>query len=278
MRFRRLAEERLAGRFRVRRARPARPRPLRLGGAVDDRAARRGRARDRLGAGAWIGHSFGGTARRGDHRAPAGARRARRPARPRALGSAGLRREIARGELAKEPYASGGGAPAREASVEHTPREFLEEEIREHLVEQPDGGWFYRYSTEPPSRRPTARWRRRRLVGRRCASDAPRRRRARQARQRRRARGLPRRARRPPRGRGRPGRAHRPLGRLRGDRRGDRPTSSPRGSWRRRRSRPARPRARPSRCRGRGSGSPRRSRGAQEPDSATSSSARWASR
>lgn len=29
-----------------------------------------------------------------------------------------------------------------------TPREFLEEEMREHLVEQPGGGWFYRYSLD----------------------------------------------------------------------------------------------------------------------------------
>ena len=33
--------------------------------------------------------------------------------------------------------------------VEHTPREFLEE-MREHLVEQPDGSWFYRYSRSTP--------------------------------------------------------------------------------------------------------------------------------
>jgi len=55
---------------------------------------------------------------------------------------------LARGELAKEPYASVEEAlKAREASVEHAPHEFLEEEMREHLVELPEGGWFYRYST-----------------------------------------------------------------------------------------------------------------------------------
>ena len=43
--------------------------------------------------------------------------------------------------------------------VERAPREFLEEEMREHLVEQPGGGWFYRYSREL-SRPPTGRWRR----------------------------------------------------------------------------------------------------------------------
>ena len=52
-------------------------------------------------------------------------------------------------ELAKGPWASVEEAlEARAATVERTPREFLEEEMREHLVEQPDGTWFYRYSRE----------------------------------------------------------------------------------------------------------------------------------
>ena len=55
----------------------------------------------------------------------------------------------AQSELAKTPFASVDEAlEARAASVEHAPREFLEEEMREHLVEQPEGGWFYRYSKD----------------------------------------------------------------------------------------------------------------------------------
>ena len=91
----------------------------------------------------WIGHSFGGrltvevTARRPDlvERAvlldpalwvpPAEAESA------------------ARYELSRGPWASVEEAlAARAATVEHTPRELLEEEMREHLVEQPDGSWF----------------------------------------------------------------------------------------------------------------------------------------
>jgi pimeloyl-ACP methyl ester carboxylesterase len=55
----------------------------------------------------------------------------------------------ARHELSKGPWASVEEAlEARAATVEHTPRELLEEEMREHLVEQPDGSWFYRYSRD----------------------------------------------------------------------------------------------------------------------------------
>jgi lipase len=52
-------------------------------------------------------------------------------------------------ELSKGPWASVEEAlVARTATVEHTPRELLEEEMRDHLVQQPDGSWFYRYSRE----------------------------------------------------------------------------------------------------------------------------------
>lgn len=97
----------------------------------------------------WIGHSFGGrltvelTARRPElvDRAvlldpalwvpPAEAEAA------------------AQHELAKGPWASVEEAlVARQATVEHTPRELLEEEMEQHLVEQPDGTWFYRYSKD----------------------------------------------------------------------------------------------------------------------------------
>ena len=97
---------------------------------------------------AWIGHSFGGrlvaelTARR-----PELVERA--VLLDPALGvPPDVGEPLAQGELAKEPYGSVEEAlKAREASVEHAPREFLEEEMREHLAELPEGGWFYRYST-----------------------------------------------------------------------------------------------------------------------------------
>ncbi len=98
---------------------------------------------------AWIGHSFGGrlivevTARR-----PELVERA-------VLLDPALwvppddAESAAQYELAKGPWASVEEAlEARAATVEHTPRELLEEEMREHLVAQPDGTWFYRYSRE----------------------------------------------------------------------------------------------------------------------------------
>jgi lipase len=52
-------------------------------------------------------------------------------------------------ELAKGPWSSVEEAlEARLQTVEHAPRELLEEEMEQHLVEQPDGTWFYRYSKE----------------------------------------------------------------------------------------------------------------------------------
>ena len=57
--------------------------------------------------------------------------------------------ELARYELTKAPFPSVEEAlEARMGSVERAPRELLEEEMREHLVEQPGGGWFYRYSLD----------------------------------------------------------------------------------------------------------------------------------
>jgi lipase len=97
----------------------------------------------------WIGHSFGGRLT-----AEITARRPELVERAVLLDPAlwvppDVAEEIARGELAKTPFASLGEAlEARAASVEHAPREFLEEEMRQHLVELPDGGWFYRYSPE----------------------------------------------------------------------------------------------------------------------------------
>jgi lipase len=149
MRFRRLAEERLADRFRVRaldlrgHGRSGWEEPWTIDQHVQDILE------TVSGPGAWIGHSFGGRLV-----AEITARRPELVERAVLLDPAlwvppGVSEPLAQGELAREPYASVDEAMrAREASVEHTPREFLEEEMREHLVEQPDGGWFYRYSTE----------------------------------------------------------------------------------------------------------------------------------
>jgi lipase len=55
----------------------------------------------------------------------------------------------ARRELSRGPWASVEEAlDARAETVERAPRELLEEEMHEHLVEQPDGTWFYRYSRD----------------------------------------------------------------------------------------------------------------------------------
>jgi lipase len=147
MRFRRLAEERLAERYHVRaldlrgHGHSGWEEPWTIAQHVED-------VLETIEEPAiWIGHSFGGrltaeiTARHPDlvERAVL--------LDPAIWVPPDVADEIARGELGKEPYSSVEEAVrAREASVEHTPREFLEEEMREHLVEQPRGGWFYRYS------------------------------------------------------------------------------------------------------------------------------------
>jgi lipase len=97
----------------------------------------------------WIGHSFGGrltvevTARRPDlvERAVL--------LDPALWVPPNEAERIAQEELAKGPWASVEEAlVARQATVEHTPRELLEEEMEQHLVQQPNGSWFYRYSRE----------------------------------------------------------------------------------------------------------------------------------
>jgi lipase len=148
MRFRRLAEEHLAGRFCVRaldlrgHSRSGWEEPWAIERHVEDLLETVSEPA------AWIGHSFGGRLI-----AELTAQRPERVERAVLLDPAlwvppELSEPLALGELAREPYASPDEAiRARESSVERTPREFLEEEMREHLVEQPDGGWFYRYST-----------------------------------------------------------------------------------------------------------------------------------
>jgi lipase len=149
MRFRRLAEEHLADRFHVRaldlrgHGRSGWEEPWTIEQyvedvleTVDERAT-------------WIGHSLGGrltaeiTARRPDlvERAVL--------LDPALWVPPDVAEGIAQEELARAPYASRDEAlRARGATVQHTPREFLEEEMAQHLVEQPGGGWFYRYSRE----------------------------------------------------------------------------------------------------------------------------------
>ena len=149
MRFRRLVEEHLADRFHVRaldlrgHGRSGWEEPWTIDQHVEDVLE------TVTEPATWIGHSFGGrltveiTARR-----PELVERA-------VLLDPALwvppddAESAARHELSKGPWASVEEAlVARAATVEHTPREFLEEEMREHLVEQPDGSWFYRYSRE----------------------------------------------------------------------------------------------------------------------------------
>ena len=149
MRFRRLAEEHLADHFRVRaldlrgHGRSGWEEPWTISQHVEDVLE------SVTEPATWIGHSFGGrltvevTARRPDLVEQA------------ILLDPALwvppddGEEIARAELAKTPYHSREEAlAARAAGLERTPPEFLEEEMREHLVEQAEGGWFYRYSRE----------------------------------------------------------------------------------------------------------------------------------
>ncbi len=149
MRFRRLAEERLADRYHVRaldlrgHGRSGWEEPWTISQHVDDVLE------SVDGPGIWIGHSFGGRLT-----AEVTARRPDLVERAILLDPAlwvppDVAEEIARGELAKTPYASREEAlQARAAGLERTPPEFLEEEMQEHLVEQPDGGYFYRYSRE----------------------------------------------------------------------------------------------------------------------------------
>jgi lipase len=147
MRFRRLAEEQLAPRFRVRaldlrgHGRSGWEEPWTIDRHVEDVLE------TVIEPAIWIGHSFGGrltaeiTARR-----PELVRRAVLLD-PALWVPADVAESIARAELEKQPYASVEAAlTAREADAERTPRAFLEEEMQEHLVEQPQGGWFYRYS------------------------------------------------------------------------------------------------------------------------------------
>jgi lipase len=101
------------------------------------------------GPATWIGHSFGGRLT-----AEITARRPELVERAVLLDPAlwvppDDAESAARYELAKGPWGSVEEAlEARAQTVEHTPRELLEEEMREHLVEQEDGTWFYRYSRD----------------------------------------------------------------------------------------------------------------------------------
>jgi lipase len=149
MRFRRLAEERLAASFHVRaldlrgHGRSGWEEPWTIEQHVGD-------VLETVDEPAtWIGHSFGGrlvtevTARE-----PGLVERAVLLD-PALWLPADTAEEIARGELAKTPLPSVEDAiAARAAACERTPRSFLEEEMEEHLVEQPGGGFFYRYSQD----------------------------------------------------------------------------------------------------------------------------------
>lgn len=153
LRFRRLAE-RLAGRFQVRaldlrgHGRSSWEPPWTIEAHVGDLV-------ETVSTPAtWIGHSFGGrlvmqlTARR-----PALVERAvlldPAIAVPREIAYARAQQELheqsfATVEEAIEARLAGTGL----GWLAHTPRELLEEEVREHLVESPDGRLRYRYSSE----------------------------------------------------------------------------------------------------------------------------------
>ncbi|HSK15568.1 MAG TPA: alpha/beta fold hydrolase [Gaiellaceae bacterium] len=150
-RFRRLAEERLAGRYRVRaldlrgHGRSAWDAPWTIDAHVED-------VLDTVAETAvWIGHSFGGRVLlEVAAREPSLVKRAvlLDPALwvPEEIGLSIAERELqgpsfASAEEALEARIVSGG-------LAHTPRDFLEEEMREHLVESPDGRLRYRYSPE----------------------------------------------------------------------------------------------------------------------------------
>ena len=149
MRFRRLAEERLADRYRVRaldlrgHGRSGWEAPWTIPQHVEDVLE------SVTEPALWIGHSFGGRLT-----TEVIARRPELVERAVLLDPAlwvppDVAEQIAQAELAKRPYASIDEAlQARAADLERTPREFLEEEMQEHLVEQPDGSFFYRYSRD----------------------------------------------------------------------------------------------------------------------------------
>ena len=153
LRFRRLGEE-LSGSFRVRsldlrgHGRSGWDEPWTIEAHVDDLAETADGPAD------WIGHSFGGrlvvelTARR-----PELVRRAvlLDPALwvPPDFAAARAEEQLAgpsfgSPEEALEARATGAGL----GWLAHTPREALEEEIAEHLVQSPDGRWRNRYSPE----------------------------------------------------------------------------------------------------------------------------------
>ena len=149
-RFRRLAEERLAPRFRILapdlrgHGRSGYEPPWTIATHLQDiveTLAEAGVERAR-----WIGHSFGGRlvlelAARDPERVE---RAALLDPAIHVLPHIGLDR--ASHELAGESFGSAEEAiEARLASSAVTPREFLEEEMREHLVPDPDGRLRYRY-------------------------------------------------------------------------------------------------------------------------------------
>lgn len=149
MRFRRLVEEHLADRFHVRaldlrgHGRSGWEEPWTIDQHVEDVLE------TVTEPASWIGHSFGGrltieiTARRPDlvERAVL--------LDPALWVPPDDAENAAQHELSKGPWESVEEAlEARAATVERTPHELLEEEMREHLVEQPDGSWFYRYSRD----------------------------------------------------------------------------------------------------------------------------------
>ena len=150
-RYRRLVEERLAHRFRVRapdlrgHGRSAWEPPWTIEAHVEDLLETFGEPA------IWIAHSFGGRLL-----VEVAAREPGLVERAVLLDPAlwvppDIANLLAAEELYEKSFESAEEAIERRpgtSGLVHTPREFLEEEMREHLVEGADGRFRYRYSTE----------------------------------------------------------------------------------------------------------------------------------
>jgi lipase len=154
LRFRRLAEERLAGRFRVRALDlrghghsswdPPWTLEAHLGDLVESAD----------GPAVWIGHSFGGRLVVELLARNPGLVRAAVLLDPALWVPPEVANGLAREELEERSFAAPAEAVAARLGeggfgwLAHTPPETIEQEVRDHLTESPDGRFRYRYSRE----------------------------------------------------------------------------------------------------------------------------------
>jgi lipase len=148
LRFRRLAEERLADRFRVLapdlrgHGRSEQEPPWTFGTFVDDVLETVDAAG--VGSAAWMGHSFGG--RLVLETAAAAPERVERVALLDPAFHVLPHVALNRAETARETFASPEEAvAARLQSDPDSPREFVEEDVEQHLELAPDGRYQFRY-------------------------------------------------------------------------------------------------------------------------------------